>query len=124
MIKKIIAVVAGYVVWSIGWVGIIGIMRKGGLLAADETQPISQLSALLSLLILSIILSIIAGFITSAMSASRSTIIWLGVLLLATGIFVQSQRWTLMPMWYHIAFLALLIPLSFVGAWLQRSSAS
>jgi hypothetical protein len=31
-------------------------------------------------------------------------------LLLATGLGVQSSAWSQLPVWYHLAFLALLIP--------------
>ena len=37
------------------------------------------------------------------------------VLLLITGIFVQMSIWALMPAWYHLTFLALLIPVTLVG---------
>jgi hypothetical protein len=38
------------------------------------------------------------------------------VLLLVVGIYFQSQYWHVMPLWYHLIFLALLIPMCFVGA--------
>jgi hypothetical protein len=36
-------------------------------------------------------------------------------LLLLTGIFVQASVWTLMPIWYHVPFLALLVPIAVIG---------
>ena len=32
------------------------------------------------------------------------------VLLRATGVGVQASVWTLMPVWYHLGFLGLLVP--------------
>jgi len=34
----------------------------------------------------------------------------LAVLLLATGVGVQASVWILMPVWYHLGFLGLLVP--------------
>ncbi len=37
-----------------------------------------------------------------------------------TGIAVQAGVWNLMPVWYQVAFLALLVPVSAVGGRLVR----
>ncbi len=42
--------------------------------------------------------------------------ITLGVLLLLTGIGVQASVRDLMPVWYHVVFLALLIPATIIAA--------
>ena len=36
--------------------------------------------------------------------------------MLVTGIAVQAGVWALMPVWYHLVFLALLVPVCLVGA--------
>ena len=43
----------------------------------------------------------------------------LAVLLVATGVGVQASVWTLMPVWYHLAFLGLLVPGCLLGARLK-----
>jgi TRAP-type C4-dicarboxylate transport system permease small subunit len=46
----------------------------------------------------------------------------LGILLLAFGILVQVVAWNYMPIWYHLIFLALLIPMTMIGGKLLKSS--
>jgi hypothetical protein len=48
----------------------------------------------------------------------------LGVLLLATGVLVQLKLWYLIPLWYHLAFLLVLIPMTLLGARLRAGSRS
>jgi hypothetical protein len=40
----------------------------------------------------------------------------MGTLLLATGIAVQASVWNLMPVWYHVPFLVLVVPACILGA--------
>ena len=40
--------------------------------------------------------------------------------MLAVGIGVQAGSWNLMPVWYHLTFLALLVPGALIGAKLRR----
>jgi multisubunit Na+/H+ antiporter MnhG subunit len=44
------------------------------------------------------------------------TALVLGVLLLAFGVFIQIQFWNQIPLWYHLIFLALLVPMTWLGA--------
>jgi hypothetical protein len=43
----------------------------------------------------------------------------LGVVLAGVGAFVQSRVWKLMPLWYHLSFLLLLVPVTLAGAWIH-----
>ena len=36
--------------------------------------------------------------------------------LLLTGIGVQASVWSLMPTWYHVTFLALVVPMTLLGS--------
>ena len=45
--------------------------------------------------------------------------LWTGILLLATGIAVQLQYWSLLPIWYHLVFLVLLVPSTVAGGSLR-----
>ena len=44
------------------------------------------------------------------------------VLLLLTGIAVQSTMWHLMPLWYHATFLVLIVPVCLLAGRLRRQS--
>jgi len=74
------------------------------------------------LLVYSIIISIVAGYVT-ALIAKRKVIahtIALGILQIAVGIFFQSKSWSLLPIWYHLSFLTLLLPCNVLGGFLRQ----
>ena len=123
MMRQIIAVVAGFVLWSVLWLGYNALLLKLGLLPQDQTQPILDAGALLALLAGSVVASLAAGFAAAAIikTASVRPVASLGVLLLAVGIFFQSQFWELMPLWYHLTFLILLLPVCVAGARLRKA---
>jgi hypothetical protein len=51
---------------------------------------------------------------------SRASL-WLGLILLGVGMFVQAQYRYLMPLWYHLLFLLLLVPACMIGGQLRRA---
>jgi hypothetical protein len=73
---------------------------------------------LAALVVVSAALSVAAGYLTAriAPSADGQHALILGVLLLLVGIAVQMQYWKVMPLWYHLAFLAVLVPGCMLGA--------
>jgi Na+/H+ antiporter NhaD/arsenite permease-like protein len=75
--------------------------------------------ATLSILLLgSVIISLIGGYVTAMIAGVPATIsaAVLGALLLATGIYFQSRMWNVIPLWYNVIFLILLVPMTFAGA--------
>ena len=133
MVRIIIGIIAGFIVWSVLWVGsdaiFSAVSTDWGKTSADfraalenKTPFTLESSVLIILLIKSFIVSIISGFTTAliARENSKSTF-GLGVLLLAFGIFIQSAYWNYMPLWYHIPFLLMLIPMTVLGGKLRRS---
>lgn len=133
MIRIILGAIAGFIVWSILWVGSDAMFMaffssyreymEGFNTALETKQPFEINSTILFLtLIKSFICSIIAGLITTiiAKENTKSTII-LGILLLAFGIFIQSIYWNYLPLWYHLAFLLMLIPMSVLGGKLRKT---
>jgi peptidoglycan/LPS O-acetylase OafA/YrhL len=124
MFRSIFAVAGGFILWSVLWVSYNLALQKLDALPSDETQRISSVGALLALLIGSFALSLLAGYVAATIKAAATLpIAALGALLLAVGIFFQSQYWHLMPLWYHLAFLASLVPMCFVGARLRAKPA-
>ncbi len=133
MFRIILGAIVGFIVWSVLWVGtdaIISVISPnwyGKSLvdlqnAVDNKLPYTVESAILIMsLIRSVIFSIFAGFATAliAKENSKSTL-GLGILLLLFGIFIQSIYWNYIPLWYHIPFLALLIPMAILGGNLKK----
>jgi hypothetical protein len=116
--KQILGVVAGFVLWSVLWLGCNQLLLMLGLLAPMTTEPVTDPKPLLVLLVASVLISLVTGYVTARIVGFpwALPVAALGVLLLATGIFFQVKVWYLMPLWYHLTFLLLLIPVTFVGA--------
>jgi len=125
MIRKILAVIAGFLVWSTLWVAANATLRAAGLLPPPD-QAVTAPATLALLLVASVLASLVAGFLVSflARGAGQKIALWLGALLLAFGVFVQTQYWSLMPVWYHLAFLLLLIPMCVAGSRLRPDNSS
>lgn len=119
MIRSILAVLAGNIIWAILFLGSNAILAR--LLPAQiKADKIESVPALLLLLALSLIFSIIAGYITARIAKRKEithTLV-LGVLQLAMGIAAQMANYDAVPLWYHIVFLLLLIPGNLFGGWL------
>ncbi len=126
MVKIIFGVIVGFIVWSILWVGSAAVMSalSTEFAASMKTMEFST-TFLVVALIRSFVCSIIAGFVAVLISKEFSkTTIGLGVFLLVLGIVVQASIWDKMPVWYHLVFLALLIPLTVFGGKLKKQEAN
>lgn len=115
--KIVLGVIVGFVVWTILWLGsdaiIIAIMPD--IAPTAELTNITNMYLIIKL-ISSVIFSIIAGFVAVLLSKEFSkTTLSLGVLLLLVGILVQVGVWNVIPLWYHLTFLVLLIPITILG---------
>ena len=133
MLRIIVGIIIGFIVWSILWVGSDAVFSIISLewgktsedfrAAAENNIPYTLDSKILIILLIkSVITSIISGFVTAfiARENAKSTF-GLGVLLLIFGIFIQSVHWNYMPLWYHVPFLLLLIPMTILGGKLRSS---
>jgi hypothetical protein len=122
MSRQILAVVVGFILWSAVWLGYNAILHAMNILPQDQTQPVHETGVLLALLIGGVLATLTAGYVATLAvdKVSKPPITALGLLLLSTGIFVQVQLWDLMPLWYHVSFLALLLPVCKFGASLGR----
>ena len=120
--RPTLAIIAGYAVWTIIWLSGSFMLRTVGVLPTDTSARIDSPGALSILIGISILCSIAAGLAAAAISRGSSNYpsLILAFLLLLTGIGVQWSVFQLMPMWYHIVFLALLIPMVLVGARLVK----
>ena len=122
MQRNILSVVAGFVVWSIVWLAINAGLRGVGMLPADPALPITEPSVLLALLVGSVIASLAAGYTTTMATphGKKSPTAALGWVLIAVGVLVQGMNLALMPLWYHIIFVALLLPAAAAGGRLRK----
>lgn len=113
--RTALGVIAGFVVWSVLWLCTNFALRAAGVLPATPTEPVRDAMPVLALLLASIICSIVAGYVAARLAHVPAAAPILGILLLAVGIAVQLQYWKLMPTWYSIAFLVLILPMTVAG---------
>jgi len=121
MLRIILGVVAGFIVWSILWVGVDAGLRAVWISYDESVKAMTFSSSMLIVpLILSAIVSIVSGFVAAliAKENSKSPLI-LGIVLLIVGIFAQMGVWDKIPLWYHLAFWILLIPMTVLGGKLR-----
>lgn len=119
--RAVVAVIVGFVVWSILWV-LVGVGLKaaapGSFDAAGITRDATILGAALAASVIVSLLSGISLTLLTPRDPGRAALS-LGLLLLIVGIAVQASAWSQIPLWYHLSFLALLIPATWIGATLR-----
>jgi hypothetical protein len=119
--KQIFAVAAGFILWSVLWLALNQLLLVLGIMSPTGAQPLTNATPLLMLLVGSVLISLLSGYVTGRISGSAWTLpaAALGLLLLATGVFVQLKLWYSIPLWYHLTFLVLLMPMTVLGARLR-----
>lgn len=134
MVRIILGVIAGFFAWSILWVGTDQVMRTASSdwygdhqirmeAAIFNMEPFAaDTTILLVSLFRSIIFSVLAGFLAAFIAGeNRHSPLWLGIVLLLFGLIVQVSVWNYMPVWYHVVFLSLLIPMTVIGGKLKKA---
>jgi hypothetical protein len=115
--RKVLAVAAGLAVWVLIVILAIVIIRQvwPAYVSAAETMAFT-LSMKLARLAISAVASVAAGWV-AAISSRRSLGASLapGILLLVAFVPQHVRLWDRFPLWYHLVFLASLVPLSYLG---------
>jgi hypothetical protein len=128
MLRIVFGVIAGFFAWVIAWVGSEKILSaiwpegfgahqrafeaaiaNGGEFTADTTLLLVQI-------VLGSIVSVMSGFLAALIAAEniRAPLV-LGVLLLAFGLLKVVMSWRYVPIWHHVIFTAILIPMTIMG---------
>ncbi|MEM1180611.1 MAG: hypothetical protein AAGM22_19855 [Acidobacteriota bacterium] len=111
------AVLAGMFTWAILWVANNSALAAAFPDAFAEDGSTSRAGILLTMLAASVVFSVLAGWVTAKVAVDKvlAHTLALGLVQLAIGVLVQMQYWDVMPLWYHLPFLALLIPGNVLG---------
>ena len=119
--RTILAVLAGAVVWAVLWVGGTQAAQAALPSVLGVGQPVTDTGALVGLIVYSVVLSMLAGYVAATIAArDPMRAVWaLAVLQLVLGIGFEASAWNLTPVWYHIVFLALIIPATMYGGRLR-----
>lgn len=113
--RTALGVIAGFVVWSVLWLCTNFALRSAGMLPATPTEPITAAAPMLALLVASVVCSVVAGYVAVRLAHVPAAAPILGAILLVVGIVVQMKYWALMPVWYSVAFVVLLLPMAVAG---------
>jgi len=127
MLRIVLGVIAGFIAWLIVWVGVekilsaiwpaFGVHQR----AFEEAiknggQFTSDTRALLTHIVLGSIVSVMAGSLAALIAGENTRApIAVGCLLLAMGVLKAVMSWPYVPIWYHVIFTAILLPLAIVG---------
>ena len=127
MLRIVLGVIAGFFAWLIAWVGSEKILsaiwpafgvhqrafeevvKNGGQFTADTTM-------LLTHIVLGSIVSVMAGSLAALIAGenTRAPLV-LGFVLLALGLLKAVMSWPYVPIWYHVIFTAILLPMAIMG---------
>ncbi len=127
MLRIILGVLGGFVGWVVVWFvsekalsaiwPAFGVHQKafeeaiknGGQFTADTTM-------LLTHIVVGSIVSVMAGALGALIAGENSKApLIVGYLLLALGIAKAAMSWQHVPLWYHIIFTAILLPMAIIG---------
>ena len=137
MVRIVLGVIAGFIAWAIAWVGSEKILsaiwpewfgahqtafqaaiEHGASFTADST-------ILLMHIVLASIVSVMSGFLAALIAGeNKRAPLVLGFLLLAFGLLKAVLSWPYVPIWYHVIFTALLIPMTIMGGKLKTTTGS
>lgn len=127
MLRIVLGVIGGFIAWLIVWVGAEKIlsaiwpafgMHQAAFQAAIEDG--GQFSANSTMLVVHIVLgsivSVISGTLASLIAGENSKApLIAGCLLLAMGVAKAAMSWQYVPIWYHVIFTAILLPMAILG---------
>jgi hypothetical protein len=123
-----LGVVAGFLAWVIAWVGSEKILSaiwpnsfgahhrafeaaltNGGPFTADTSMLLTHIA-------LGPAVSLMSGFLAALIAGEHTHApLVLGFLLLAMGLLKAVMSWRYVPLWYHVVFTALLLPMAMLG---------
>jgi hypothetical protein len=135
MLRIVLGVIAGFIAWSIVWVGSEKVLSAiwpewyGAHQLAFEAAVAhgGQFKAETTILLMNIVrgsaVSVMSGFLAARIAReNRLSPIILGVLLVAFGLLIVVMSWPYVPIWYHVIFTALLIPMTILGGKLKSAA--
>jgi len=127
MLRIVLGVIAGFIAWLIVWVGIekilsaiwpaFGVHQKAfeeAIKNGGEFSPNSTM--LLTHIVIGSILAVGSGSLAALIAGenARAPLV-VGCLLLAMGLLKAYMSWPYVPIWYHVIFTAILLPMAIMG---------
>ncbi|HEX6732615.1 MAG TPA: hypothetical protein VF074_21535 [Pyrinomonadaceae bacterium] len=135
MVRIFLGVIAGFIAWLIAWLGSEKILsaiwpewfgaHQLAFQAAIEhgEQFTADSTILLIHIVLGSIVSVMAGFLAALIAGeNKRAPLVLGFLLLAVGLLKVVMSWPYVPIWYHVIFTAVLLPMTIMGGKLKTTA--
>lgn len=134
MVRIVLGVIAGFFAWVIAWVGSekilsaiwpeFGTHQRAFQAAIENGGPFTaDTGVLLTHIVLGSIVSVMSGFLAALIAGKNQRApVFLGFLLLAVGVLKAIMSWPYVPIWYHLVFTALLLPMAILGGKLKNTS--
>ncbi len=124
MVRRIVAVLAGLVVW-VAVISIAGLIIRAtwpAYVAVAEAMTFT-LPMKLTRLSIGALATVLAGVVAALVARLQPTreALTTGVVLLVLFIPQHIMLWDKFPVWYHLTFLLSLVPLTYVGGRSQRA---
>src|SRR6476660_4432117 len=128
MVRIVLGVISAFLAWLIAWVGSEKILsaiwpegfgahqrafeeavKNGSQFTADTTM-------LLTHIVLGSIVSVVAVSLNKQIAGEKTRApLVLCFLLLAVGLLKAVMSWAYVPIWYHVIFTAILLPMAIMG---------
>ena len=133
MVRIVLGVIAGFFSWVIVWVGsekilsaiwpAFGAHQVAFQAAIEHGGPFTADSTILLIhTVLGSMISVISGFLAALIAGeNKRAPLVLGFLLLAVGLLKLVMSWPYVPIWYHVIFTAILLPMTIVGGKLKTT---
>ncbi len=135
MLRILFGVIAGFIGWSILWLGSdqvlsmlspawYGAHQTAFQLSMETGQPYAADSMILVInLVRAAIISVISGLLAALCSGeTRRAPLFLGIVLVIVGVLFEAAVWSMLPIWYHVIFIILLLPATLLGGRLKPSA--
>jgi hypothetical protein len=132
--RIVLGVIAGFFAWALVWFGSEKMLsaiwpefgtHQRAFQAAIENggQFTTDTRMLLTHIVLGSIVSVLSGFLSALIaSGNQRAPLVLGFLLLALGVLKAVMSWPYVPIWYHVLFTALLLPMALLGGKLYTTT--
>ncbi|HLA94814.1 MAG TPA: hypothetical protein VK612_03770 [Pyrinomonadaceae bacterium] len=135
MLRIVLGVIAGFFAWVIVWVGVekvliailpewYGAPQLAFQHAVENQVPqfTAETRLLLSHIVIASVVALVSGFLAALVSGeNKRAPLVLGFLLLALGLLKVVMSWPYVPIWYHVIFTAILLPMAILGGKLRTT---
>jgi hypothetical protein len=127
MLRIVLGVIAGFLMWAVAWFGVemilsaispeFGAHQQAFQSAIESRGQFNAVSSFLAVhIVLAAVVSAVAGFLSAVTAGeNKRAPLVLGFILLAVGLMKAAMSWALVPIWYHLIFTGLLLPAAIIG---------